>query len=128
MTILGIGIDILEINRLNVAIKKNNNLITRLFTNSEINYCIKKKNKINFFAKRYSAKESLVKALGTGFRNNINFKDIEIKNDSIGMPYLSIKSTLEKKIKKKFKIKKFNILLTMSDEKKYVVTNIILTK
>ena len=66
--------------------------------------------------------------MGTGFRNNINFKDIEIKNDSIGMPYLSIKSTLEKKIKKKFKIKKFNILLTMSDEKKYVVTNIILTK
>ena len=128
MTILGIGIDILEINRLNVAIKKNNNLITRLFTKSEIKYCIKKKNKINFFAKRYSAKESLVKALGTGFRNNINFKDIEIKNDSIGMPYLSIKSTLEKKIKKKFKIKKFNILLTMSDEKKYVVTNIILTK
>ena len=47
----------------------------------------KEKNKINFFAKRFAAKESFSKALGTGFRNNLNFKDIEILNDKIGKPY-----------------------------------------
>ena len=46
-------------------------------------------NKTNYFAKRFAAKEALSKALGTGFRNNLNFKDIEILNDNLGKPYYS---------------------------------------
>ena len=53
--------------------------MNRLFTKKEILICGKKKLYINCFTKRFAAKEALVKALGTGFRKNINFKDIEIK-------------------------------------------------
>ena len=53
----------------------------------KLNFSKKKKNKINFFAKRFAAKEAFSKSLGTGFRNNLNFKDIEILNDKIGKPY-----------------------------------------
>jgi holo-[acyl-carrier protein] synthase len=45
------------------------------------------KNKIGYFSKRFAAKEAFAKALGTGFRDNLNFKDIEIMNDKLGKPY-----------------------------------------
>ena len=53
----------------------------------KLNFLKKLKIKLNYFAKRFAAKESLSKALGTGFRKNLNFKDIEILNDKLGKPY-----------------------------------------
>ena len=64
----------------------------------------KKKNKSNYFAKRFAAKEALAKALGTGFRNNLKFKDIEILNDKLGKPYYLNQKKLTIYYKK-FKIK-----------------------
>ena len=67
----------------------------------------------------FGAKEAFAKALGTGFRNNLNFKDIEIINDKLGKPcYVKTKKITEI-VKKKFKVKKFNCFLSISDEKKY---------
>ena len=63
----------------------------------------KNSNKTNFFAKRFAAKEALAKSLGTGFRNNLNFKDIEILNDKLGKPYYSKSKKIDQIIKKKFK-------------------------
>ena len=83
---------------------------------------------INSFAKKYAAKEALVKALGTGFRNGINFKNIEIKNEKIGKPYVNLDKILIIKIKQKYKVKKFNIFLSISDENKYAIANILITK
>ncbi|MDA9186666.1 holo-ACP synthase [Candidatus Pelagibacter sp.] len=82
-------------------------------------YFYNKKNKVGFFSKRFVAKEAFAKALGTGFRNNLNFKDIEIINDKLGKPcYVKTKKITEI-VKKKFKVKKFNCFLSISDEKKY---------
>ena len=78
-------------------------------------------NKTNYFAKRFAAKESLAKALGTGFRKNLNFKDIEVLNDKIGKPYYQKTQKIDKIIKKRFKIKKYNLLLSISDEKDYSI-------
>jgi holo-[acyl-carrier protein] synthase len=64
-------------------------------------------NKINFFSNRFAAKESFAKALGTGFRNKLNFKDIEILNDKLGKPFYLINNKINRIIKK---IKKLLIL------------------
>jgi holo-[acyl-carrier protein] synthase len=63
------------------------------------------KNKIGYFSKRFAAKEAFAKALGTGFRNNLNFKDIEIMNDKLGKPYYAKTKKITQIIKKEFKVK-----------------------
>ena len=127
MMILGIGVDIIENKRFRNLIK-NNKFIKRTFGKNEINFAKKKLNKTNYYAKRFAAKESLVKSLGTGVRNNLNFKDIEILNDKIGKPYYSKSKKIDMIINKKFKVKKFNLFLSISDEKYYSIAFTILQK
>ena len=66
--------------------------------------------------------------MGTGFRYGINFKNIEIKNDKLGKPFVKLDKILNLKIKKKYKVKKFNVFLSISDENKYAIANILITK
>ncbi len=129
MTILGTGIDIVENCRLKkVLLKKKYNFKKKIFTINEVAYCEKKSNSISCYAKRFAAKEAFAKALGIGFRKNINFKDIEVVNNAYGKPYVSINKEIANKIKTLFKVKKFNILLSISDEKKYSVASVIISK
>ena len=83
MKILGIGVDIIQNKRIK-SLLKNKSFISRTFSTNEIKSSQKLSNKVNYFSKRFAAKESLVKSLGTGFRDNLNFKDIEIFNDNKG--------------------------------------------
>ena len=88
MNILGLGIDIVEISRIKKNMK-NKLFINRAFTKYEI---IKSdtKNKVSYYSKRFAAKEAFGQALGTGFRDQINLNNIEIKNDKLGKPYINI--------------------------------------
>ena len=99
MNIIGNGVDIVNNLRIKNSIK-NKDFINRVFTLNEINNSKKLTNKINYFAKRFAAKEAFVKALGEGFRNNINFNDIEITNDNKGKPIISISNNIKKFLKK----------------------------
>ena len=129
MAILGTGIDIVENYRLKeILLKKKSNFKKRIFTINEVLYCEKKSNSISCYAKRFAAKEAFAKALGIGFRKNINFKDIEVVNNTYGKPYISINKKIANKIKTLFKVKKFNVLLTISDEKKYSIASVIISK
>ena len=129
MAILGTGIDIVENYRLKkILFKKKSNFKKKIFTVNEIAYCEKKSNITNCYSKRFAAKEAFVKALGIGFRKNINFKDIEVVNNTYGKPYISINKKIANKIKTLFKVKKFNILLSISDEKKYSIASVIISK
>ena len=129
MTILGTGIDIVENYRLKkLLLKKKSNFKEKIFTTSEIAYCEKKLNTTSCYSKRFAAKEAFVKALGIGFRKNINFKDIEIDKNSYGKPYILMKRKISNKIRTLFKVKKFNILLSISDEKKYSIASVIISK
>ena len=129
MAILGTGIDIVENYRLKeILLKKKSNFKKKIFTINEVIYCEKKSNSINCYAKRFAAKEAFVKALGIGFRKNINFKDIEVVNNTYGKPYISINKKIANKIRILFKVKKFNILLSISDEKKYSIASVIISK
>ena len=129
MAILGTGIDIVENYRLKkILLKKKSNFKKKIFTINEVNYCEKKSNSISCYSKRFAAKEAFAKALGTGFRKNINFKDVEVVNNTYGKPYISINKKIVNKIKTLFKVNKFNILLSVSDEKKYSIASVIITK
>ena len=125
MKILGIGVDIIQNSRIKRLIIKKS-FINRAFGKKEIKLSKKEKNKVNYFAKRFAAKESFVKSLGTGFRANLNLKDIEILNDKLGKPYFFISTKIRNIINKRFKIKRFNLFLSISDEKDYSIAFTIL--
>jgi holo-[acyl-carrier protein] synthase len=118
MKILGIGIDIIENKRIKKSIK-NTQFMNRIYSTKELKQSISIKNKINYFSKRFAAKEAFAKALGTGFRDNFNFKDIEIINDKMGKPHFTKTKKITNIVQKKFKVKNFNCFLSISDEKDY---------
>jgi holo-[acyl-carrier protein] synthase len=127
MKTVGIGVDIVDNKRFKNLIK-DKKLINRIFSKKEIFASKKTLNKINFFSKRFAAKESFAKALGTGFRNKLNFKDIEIVNDNLGKPFYLINNKIKKIIKKNKKIANFELFLSISDEKDYSVAFTIIQK
>ena len=127
MKTLGIGVDIVQNSRIRKSIT-NKNFLLRIFTNYEINKSKKIKNKISFFSKRFAAKEAFSKALGTGFRETLNFKDISITNNKNGKPSIKINNKLYNLINKKFKTKKINVLLSISDESEHSIAFVILEK
>ena len=125
MKLLGIGVDIIENKRIKRLIDKKV-FIQRTFGKNDIKFSINSPNKVNYFAKRFAAKEAFAKSLGTGFRDNLNLKDIEIFNDNIGKPYYHMSQKIKNIVYKKFKIKKFDLFLSISDEKDYSVAFTIL--
>ena len=120
MKILGIGVDIVENKRFKKSIK-NKSFLLRLFTFLEIKNSKLIKDKSVYFSKKFAAKESFSKALGTGFRKGLNFKDIEIISDNLGKPYIKFNKKLKKLILKNQKVKNFDIFLSVSDEKHYSI-------
>ena len=118
MKILGIGVDIIENKRIKEAIK-NKSFINRVYSVREQRQSNLINNKVAFFSKRFAAKEAFAKALGTGFRMKLNFKDIEVVNDKMGKPNYVTNKKITKIIQNKFKIKKYYCFLSISDEKKY---------
>ena len=127
MKIVGIGVDIINNSRFKKLIK-NKKFINRICSIKEINNFKNKKNKILFLSKRFSAKEAFVKSLGSGFRNNLCFKDISVLNDNYGKPYFEFNSKIKKILKKKYKLNKFIANLSLSDEKKNSISYVILQK
>ena len=127
MDIIGNGVDIIKNSRINKSLKIKG-FLNRIFTKKEIKQGKKLKNKINFYAKRFAAKEAFVKAIGTGFRSNINFIDIEIKNYKNGKPYISLSKKLNNFLKKKFKIQRYKVFLSLSDEKDYSIAFVVIDK
>ncbi|AYF53644.1 holo-ACP synthase [Clostridium botulinum C] len=97
--IIGIGTDIVEIQRIEKAINRNPNFINKLFTKNEIEYFKSRNMRSEFIAGRFAAKEAVSKALGTGFRG-FEFKDIEIENNILGKPMVNLKGKAKKMDKK----------------------------
>ena len=127
MSILGIGVDIVDNNRLKKLVK-NKNFISRVFTHNEQKNSNKIKNKINYYSKRFAAKEAFSKATGFGISKNLNFRDIEIKNNKKGKPLISLNKSTLTFLKKKLNVKSFKINLSLSDEKIYSIAYVIIEK
>jgi len=128
MKIFGIGTDIVNIKRIEKSLKRSGSSFkNNIFSKNEINYCEKKKNSASFYAKRFAAKEALSKALGTGIRKGIKFKNIEILNDSYGKPSIQLKGAVDVYLKKKIKNKKYRIYLSLSDDKPWAQATVIIS-
>ena len=127
MKILGIGVDLILKKKLKILIN-NKNFINRKFRKKEINFSKKKNNRLNYFAKRFAAKESFSKSLGTGIGEKLKFKDIEILNDKKGKPFYFKNKTINTLIYKRFKVKRYNLFLSISDEKDYSIAFTIIQK
>jgi len=127
MKILGIGTDIVEKSRIKKLLN-NKNFTKRIFTSSEITLCKKVNDKVSHYSKRFAAKEAFSKAVGTGFRYDLNFKDISIQNNRLGKPSFIITDKIKRIVKKQFKLSNFNFFLSISDEKKYSIAYVILQK
>ncbi len=126
--IVGLGSDIIDNRRIENTIKKyGSKFKKRCFLNNEILRSNKRLKKINFFAKRYAAKEACAKALGTGLAKGIFWKDIEIFNDENGKPFIKLHNNALKLINKNFNFP-CNIELTLSDEKNYSIATVIIFK
>ena len=127
MKIIGVGVDIVDNTRIKKLIR-NKKFILRIFSKKEISLSKKIDDKINYFSKRFAAKESLSKAIGTGFRKGLNFKDISIINDKYGKPYYELNKKVKKLIYYKYKVKKIKISLSLADEKKYSIAFSVIHK
>ena len=89
--IRGIGIDTEENGRIGALIEKSGErFLKKVFTDKEIAYCIGKKDNYGSFTARFAAKEALFKALGSGLRDGLKWKDVETLNDKLGRPYVNL--------------------------------------
>ena len=125
MKILGIGVDIIKIKRIKNSIKSTQ-FKNKIYSLKELKQSYLNKNKTNYFAKRFAAKEAFAKALGTGFRANLNFKDIEVINDKMGKPFFVKTKKIINIVQKNFKIKDFSCFLSISDEKDYATAFVVI--
>ena len=125
MRIYGIGIDIVNTVRIKKSINQKK-FVNRIFNKIEIIKCKKLRNKENCFAKRFAAKEAFSKAIGTGIIKGIKFNEIMVQNDKKGRPNIRLLGKTKLNVKKLIK-KKFNILLTLSDDKPFAIATVIIS-
>lgn len=118
--IIGIGTDIIEIDRINKAVINTKEFLNKTFTEKEIELFSEKKMRAQTIAGNFAAKEAFVKALGIGMRG-ITFKDIEVLRDELGKPYIN----LSDKVKEKYSFK-FNVLVSISHNKENAISFVIL--
>ncbi len=92
MNVLGIGTDIVECLRIAQMIERHGELfIDRVYTAVEIEYCRSRKQATQHFAGRWAAKEAILKAMGTGWRRGISWRDIEVRNNEGGKPTVALR-------------------------------------
>ena len=126
MKIYGIGTDIANINRIKKSLR-NKDFINRLFNKNEIKKCNNQINKANCYAKRFAAKEAFSKAIGTGISKGINFNEIIVHNIKSGKPNIKLLGNTKKIVNRILNKKKFNIFLSLSDDKPFAVATVVIS-
>jgi holo-[acyl-carrier protein] synthase len=85
--VIGIGIDIIEIERIKSSIDRfGDSFLNKIYTQNELDYCLAKNNKYQHLAARFAAKEAIYKALATGWEKAATWKNMEITNEPNGLP------------------------------------------
>ncbi len=125
--IISNGIDIIDIRRIKNTIDKYNFRFKRkCFHPGEISKSESRIKSVESYAKRYAAKEACAKALGTGLARGIFWKDIEVQNNKFGKPKIKLHNNALKFFKKLTKNYNCSIEVSLSDEKKYAIANVII--
>lgn len=127
--ILGIGTDLVQISRIEEMLKTfGSSFENKVFTLSEQEKAttLPQNKRASFYAKRFAAKEAFSKALGSGIGMSAFFKDIEVKNDEKGAPFLSIHGRAKETLFKKAKGKEVQTHISLSDEKSFASAFVII--
>jgi holo-[acyl-carrier protein] synthase len=121
--IAGIGSDIIRVERIRRLLNKYPRFTARVFTENEIQYCVVKANPAESYAARFAAKEAVMKALGTGWDKDVNFKDIEVVKAASGRPRVLLRGGAET-IRRSRGIGEIH--LSLSHEREYALAFVIL--
>lgn len=122
--VFGIGIDIIEIDRIKTSVEKyGDHFLNKIYTETELDYCLSKVNKHQHLAARFAAKEAVFKALTTGWNKDVGWKDIEIYNEPNGMPLVKLRGDLESFLSNGMRLK-----ISMSHSRDYVTCVAIIFK
>lgn len=114
--VIGIGIDIIEIDRIKESVEKfGDRFLNKVYTQKELDYCLKKKYKYQHLAARFAAKEAVYKALATGWNQDASWQNIEILNEPNGMPIVTLHGKLNR-----FLHKGRDLKISMSHSRDYV--------
>lgn len=123
--IVGIGTDIMDVARVRDAFQKDSGLRGEIFTPSEISYCESKANKFQHYTARFAAKEAFMKALGIGWQKGIKFSHIQISNNELGQPFITL-SGKAKELAEEIGISK--ILVSLAHIKDFATAMVVLEK
>ena len=116
---IAIGTDIVEIQRIASALERQGDkFVQRILTESEIVEYQARGNSVAFLAKRFAAKESIAKALGTGIGRGISFQHMIVSNNSDGAPQVELQANAAERLKQ---LGGSQVLLSLSDEKNYAL-------
>lgn len=129
--IVGIGTDLVKISRIDDLYKKfSSKLLEKLLTKEESTKFeeMESSKRIKYLAKRFAAKEALVKSLGTGFNDSVSLRDISISNNDKGKPYYDISEKLDQYIQKTLQVNKYSINLSITDDREYANAIAIIEK
>lgn len=122
--IIGVGIDIIEIDRIKDSVDKyGKRFLNKIYTNSELDYCMSKSSKYQHLAARFAAKEAVYKALTTGWHEVATWQDIEISNEPNGMPVVTLKGKLQS-----FLTKDKSLKISISHSRDYVACMAVVYK
>jgi len=112
--IVGLGLDIAEIDRIEAAITRHGApFLERVFTPGEVAYCERYRNKFERYAARFAAKEAAMKALGTGWRRGVRWRDIEVTREPSGKPTLRLEG-IAKQVAEALGVKNISLTITHS--------------
>lgn len=122
--VIGIGIDIIEIDRIKKSIDENGEkFLEKVYTANELKYCLSKKNKYQHLAARFAAKEAIYKAISSNWNSELSWQDMEIINTPNGMPEVKFQGNLEKFLSNEKSLK-----ISMSHSRDYVTCVAIVYK
>jgi holo-[acyl-carrier protein] synthase len=122
--IVGVGIDLVEIARVEAVIqRRGDRFVERVFTPVEIAYCRSHRASSDRFAARFAAKEAAMKALGTGWRAGIRWRDFEVRNAASGQPELLLTGRAREVF---WALGGERILLSLSHAEAYAVAQVII--
>src|SRR5438067_3865378 len=122
--IVGTGIDIAEVPRIAEAIARfGQRFIQRIFTEGEIRYCDSKANRIERYAARFAAKEAAMKALGTGWKRGVRWRDIEVCRQPGSRPTIKFHG---KAAEFAARLNATNIALSLSHNPEQAIASVIL--
>lgn len=118
---MGIGLDIIELDRIRRIIERQPGFIKRILTIGEIEkfMTLSMERKVEFLAGRFSVKEAFSKALGTGIGKEIGFLDIEVLNDERGKPFIKVLKEIKEP---------FTIHVTITHTRQYAAAQVIIEK